>query len=98
MVMNGGPLYEFTEATSMYVECETQEEIDFYWEKLSKGGKKSRVGWLKDKFGLSWQIIPTRLEELLYDKDPERSIRVMKAMLKMNKIIIRELDDAYNGN
>lgn len=97
MVMNGGPMYEFTEAISLFIECDTQDEIDYYWETLSKGGKKGRCGWLKDKFGLSWQIIPSRLEEIWEDKDPDRSLRTMKAMLKMNKMNIKKLEAAYVG-
>jgi len=97
MALNGGPMFKFTEAISLFVKCETQSEIDNMWEKLSEGGTKSRCGWLKDKFGLSWQIIPPVLGELLGDKDPAKSQRVMQAMLKMDKIIIQDLKDAYNG-
>lgn len=97
MALNGGPMFKFTEAISLFVKCETQSEIDSLWEKLSEGGSKSRCGWLKDKFGLSWQIIPPILGELLGDKDPAKSQRVMQAMLKMDKIIIQDLKDAYNG-
>lgn len=96
MVLNGGPQFHFTEAISLFVNCETQEEVDELWEKLSEGGQKSVCGWLKDKFGLSWQIVPTILGELLYDKDPEKSKRVMEAMLKMDKISIKLLKEAYD--
>ncbi|GAL83204.1 3-demethylubiquinone-9 3-methyltransferase [Sporocytophaga myxococcoides] len=97
MALNGGPMFKFTEAISLFVKCETQSEIDSMWEKLSEGGSKGRCGWLKDKFGLSWQIIPPILGELMGDKDPAKSQRVMQAMLKMDKIIIQDLKDAYEG-
>jgi predicted 3-demethylubiquinone-9 3-methyltransferase (glyoxalase superfamily) len=92
--LNGGPQFKFTEAISLFVKAETQPEIDELWEKLSAGGEKSRCGWLKDKFGLSWQIVPPILGKLLADKDREKSQRVMKAMLKMDKIDIQSLKDA----
>lgn len=95
--LNGGPLFKFTEAFSLFVDCETQEEVDELWEKLSAGGEKSRCGWLKDKYGLSWQIIPKTLMTLLSDPDPEKSDAVMQAMLKMNKIVIEDLKKAYEG-
>src|SRR5438094_7447947 len=95
MALNGGPKFKFTEAISFFVNCETQEEVDELWEKLSDGGQKSRCGWLKDKYGLSWQIIPSALGEMLGDKDPEKSQRVMKAMLQMDKIDIKGLEQAY---
>ena len=95
MALNGGPLFTFSPAISLFVNCEKQEEVDLLWEKLSEGGKKDRCGWLKDKFGLSWQIIPTALGELLGDKDAEKSGRVMKAMLQMSKIDIGRLKQAY---
>jgi len=95
MALNGGPQFKFTEAISFFVNCETQEEVDELWEKLSDGGQKSRCGWLKDKYGLSWQIIPSALGEMLGDKDPEKSRRVMKAMLQMDKIDIRRLQEAH---
>jgi len=95
MALNGGPQFKFTEAISFFVNCETQEEVDELWEKLSAGGQKSRCGWLKDKYGLSWQIIPSALGEMLGDKDPEKSQRVMKAMLQMKKIDIQTLKQAY---
>ena len=97
MALNGGPQFRFTEAVSFFVRCETQAEIDELWEKLSAGGQKSRCGWLKDKFGLSWQIVPPVLGELLNDQDPEKAKRVMFAMLKMDKIDIQTLKDAYEG-
>ena len=95
MALNGGPQFKFTEAISFFVNCETQEEVDELWEKLSDGGQKSRCGWLKDKYGLSWQIIPSALGKMLGDKDPEKSQRVMKAMLQMDKIDIRRLQEAH---
>jgi predicted 3-demethylubiquinone-9 3-methyltransferase (glyoxalase superfamily) len=94
MGLNGGPQFSFTPAISLFVSCETQDEVDELWEKLSEGGSRDRCGWLKDKFGLSWQIIPTALGRLLADKDPVKSQRVMQAMLKMNKIDIEQLQDA----
>lgn len=94
--LNGGPLFTFTPAISFFVNCETQQEVDELWEKLSEGGKKDRCGWLKDKFGLSWQIIPTVLGKLLHDKDAEKSKRVMQAMLQMDKIEIKTLKQAYD--
>ncbi|HEY4150544.1 MAG TPA: VOC family protein [Chitinophagaceae bacterium] len=97
MVLNGGPLFKFTEAVSFVVNCKTQEEVDEYWEKLtSGGGQESQCGWLKDKYGLSWQIVPATLGELMQDKDPVKSRRVMEAMLKMKKIDIEKLRAAYN--
>ena len=95
VALNGGPQFKFTEAVSFVVNCETQDEVDKYWVKLSEGGEKSRCGWLQDKYGLSWQIVPTLLVELVQDKDAERSQRVMKAMLQMNKIDIERLQQAY---
>jgi len=95
--LNGGPQFKFTEAISLYVNCETQDEVDELWEKLSAGGgETSRCGWLKDKFGLSWQIVPTVLGKLLQDKDPKKSERVMKAMLEMDKLDIKRLQQAYD--
>jgi predicted 3-demethylubiquinone-9 3-methyltransferase (glyoxalase superfamily) len=94
MALNGGPIFRFTEAISLFVSCEDQQEVDYFWEKLSAGGQKSRCGWLKDKFGLSWQIVPTVLGELLHSKDPETSKRVMQAMLQMDKIDIEGLKKA----
>jgi predicted 3-demethylubiquinone-9 3-methyltransferase (glyoxalase superfamily) len=95
MALNGGPQFTFSPAISFFVNCETQEEVNELWEKLSEGGKKERCGWLKDKYGLSWQIIPSALGKMLGDKDPEKSQRVMKAMLKMDKIDISGLKQAY---
>ena len=95
IALNGGPQFKFTEAISFWVNCETQEEIDEMWEKLSAGGEKGRCGWLKDKYGLSWQIVPPVLGEMLGDKDPEKSKRVMMAMLQMDKIDIKTLKQAY---
>lgn len=95
MALNGGPHFKFTEAISMFVSVDTQQEVDELWEKLSAGGQKSHCGWLKDKFGLSWQIVPKALGELLGDKDPRKSQSVMKAMLQMDKIDIARLKDAY---
>jgi len=95
--LNGGPLFKFTEAISLFINCETQQEVDELWEKLSEGGQKSQCGWLKDKFGLSWQVIPTVLGKLLGDKDPMKSKRVMEAMLKMSKIETKKLMEAYEG-
>ena len=96
MALNAGPEFKFTEAISFFVSCKTQEEVDELWAKLTEGGEESRCGWLKDKYGLSWQIIPTALGEMLGDKDPEKAGRAMQAMLKMNKIIIKDLKQAYD--
>jgi len=96
VALNGGPLFKFTEAISFVVNCKTQAEIDMFWKKLSAGGKEVQCGWLKDKYGLSWQIVPTVLGELLSDKDAAKSQRVMEAMLKMVKLDIRKLKQAYN--
>jgi predicted 3-demethylubiquinone-9 3-methyltransferase (glyoxalase superfamily) len=95
IALNGGPLFKFTEAISLSVNCQSQEEVDELWEKLSEGGEKGRCGWLKDKYGLSWQINPIVLGEMLNDKDPEKSTRVMQAMLQMDKIDIGKLKEAY---
>ena len=89
--LNGGPMFKFTEAVSMIVNCETQSEVDHYWEKLSAGGQTQQGGWLKDKFGVSWQIVPAALVELICDKDLAKSQRVMQAMLQMTKIDIARL-------
>ena len=94
MALNGGPHFKFTEAISLLVNCKTQEEVDELWEKLSEGGEKGQCGWLKDKYGLSWQIVPTVLGEMLQDKDARKSERVMNALLKMNKIEIKALKQA----
>ena len=95
IALNGGPQFKFTEAISFSVDCKTQEEVDELWEKLSAGGEEGPCGWLKDKYGLSWQINPTVLGEMLSDPDPEKSQRVMKAMLQMKKIDIEGLKQAY---
>jgi len=95
VALNGGPIFKFTEAISFVVNCQTQAEVDTYWEKLSKGGAEVQCGWLKDRFGLSWQIVPTVLPELLADPDPAKSTRVMKAMLTMKKLDIGALKQAY---
>ncbi len=98
MALNGGPKFKFTEAISLYVDCQTQEEVDSLWNKLtSGGGSESMCGWLKDKYGLSWQIIPNQLIKLISDKDPAKAQRAMQAMLKMRKIDIRGLEEAVNG-
>ena len=94
--LNGGPLFKFNESISFVVHCKTQEEVDYFWEKLLAGGQKSQCGWLKDKFGLSWQVVPDILIELLGDKDSAKAQRVMQAMLQMTKIDIQKLKDAYN--
>jgi predicted 3-demethylubiquinone-9 3-methyltransferase (glyoxalase superfamily) len=91
--LNGGPLFKFTEAISLVVNCETQAELDHFWKKLSAGGEKSRCGWLKDKFGVSWQAVPSEMEEMM--KDPVKSERVMQAMLQMDKLDIKRLKQAY---
>ncbi len=96
IALNGGPQFKFTEAISFSVNCNTQKEVDEFWEKLSKGGEEGPCGWLKDKYGLSWQINPTILGDLLRDPDPRKSKRVMEAMLKMKKIDIKTLQQAYD--
>ena len=98
MALNGGPHFKFSESISLYVNCESQEEVDYYWEKLlSDGGKESQCGWLKDKYGLSWQIVPSILGRLLNVPNHEKSARVMQAMLKMIKLDIKALEEAYNN-
>ena len=97
MALNGGPTFKFTEAISLFVDCKTQAEVDELWEKLSAGGEKSQCGWLKDKFGLSWQVVPTALPKMLSDPNPVKSKRVMQAMLQMKKIDIAKLKQAYEG-
>lgn len=96
IALNGGPHFKFNEAISFSVDCKTQQEVDEYWEKLSAGGEEGPCGWLKDKYGLSWQINPTILGKMLGDPDPQKSKRVMEAMLRMKKIDIKALQDAYN--
>ena len=96
VALNGGPPFKFNEAISFVVNCKTQAEVDRFWKRLSAGGRKVQCGWLKDKFGVSWQVVPTVLGELLSDKDPARSERVMQAMLKMVKLDIKKLKQAYN--
>jgi predicted 3-demethylubiquinone-9 3-methyltransferase (glyoxalase superfamily) len=95
--LNGGPVFNFNEAISFYISCETQEEVDHLWEKLSEGGEKGQCGWLKDKYGVSWQIVPTALIEMLGDRDAEKARRVTQAMLKMGKLDIAALRRAYEG-
>ena len=96
--LNAGPQFKFNESISFLVDCKSQEEVDELWEKLTAdGGEESMCGWLKDKYGLSWQIIPTALGEMLGDSDPEKAGRVMQAMLKMQKIDVQELKNAYDG-
>lgn len=96
--LNGGPSFNFSEGISLYVDCESQSEVDGLWSKLiADGGEESMCGWLKDKFGVSWQIIPKQLGELMGDKDPEKAQRVVQAMLKMQKIIVADLQKAYDG-
>ena len=94
--LNGGPHFKFTQAISLFVNCETQQEVDELWKKLSAGGREDQCGWLQDKYGLSWQIIPTALGKMLGDKDPEKANRVMQAMLQMKKIDIKGLQQAYD--
>ncbi len=97
--LNGGPMFKFNEAISFQIGCPTQEEVDYYWEKLSEGGdeKAQQCGWLKDRYGVSWQVVPTVLPEMLNDSDYEKSRRVMEVMLHMKKIGIEELERAYDG-
>jgi predicted 3-demethylubiquinone-9 3-methyltransferase (glyoxalase superfamily) len=97
IALNGGPEFKFNEAVSFVVNCKTQAEVDRYWNKLSAGGRKIQCGWLTDKYGLSWQIVPTALGELMSSKDPVRSQRVMEAMLKMVKLDIKKLKQAHEG-
>jgi predicted 3-demethylubiquinone-9 3-methyltransferase (glyoxalase superfamily) len=97
IALNGGPHFKFTEAISLFVNCENQKEVDYFWEKLSAGGQEVECGWLKDRFGLSWQVVPTALLEMLQDKDPEKSKRTMAAMLTMKKLDVDALRKAYGG-
>ncbi len=96
IALNGGPQFAFTEAISFVIDCKSQDEVDYFWDTLSEGGSTSQCGWLKDKYGLSWQIVPTALVELLQDEDPAKANRVMQAMMQMTKIEIAELQAAYN--
>jgi predicted 3-demethylubiquinone-9 3-methyltransferase (glyoxalase superfamily) len=97
VALNGGPVFKFTEAVSFAVNCESQEEVDHFWNRLLEGGQESQCGWLKDRFGLSWQIVPTALSKLMQDPDPEKSRRMMQAMFKMKKLDIAELEKAHRG-
>ena len=99
VALNGGPVFKFNEAVSFIINCNNQSEIDYYWEKLSQGGDKQaqQCGWLKDKYGLSWQVVPRQLSEMMSDQSTERSESVMKAMLQMKKLDIKKLEEAYNG-
>lgn len=97
LALNGGPIFKFTEAVSFVVNCETQKEIDEYWKKLSAGGQEQQCGWLKDKFGLSWQIVPVQLSAMLASKDSEKTGRVMQVLMKMIKLDLEVLEKAYNG-
>ena len=96
VALNGGPIFKLTEAVSFMVNCETQQEVDYFWSKLSAGGEESHCGWLKDKYGLSWQVVPTRLFELL--NDPAKSDRVMKAVMQMKKLDISKLEEAAKND
>jgi predicted 3-demethylubiquinone-9 3-methyltransferase (glyoxalase superfamily) len=95
--INGGPEFKFDEAISLMINCETQEEIDYYWERLTEGGEESQCGWLKDRYGLSWQVVPTGMDEVFSDPDPERARRAMEALLKMRKLDIAALRSAADG-
>ena len=95
--INGGPQFQFDEAVSFQISCETQDEVDYYWERLTEGGEESQCGWLKDRYGLSWQVVPTGMEEVFSDPDPERAKRAMKAMLEMRKLDIEALRSAADG-
>ena len=97
LALNGGPHFKFTEAVSFFVRCSSQDEVDALWAKLTDGGQESQCGWLKDRFGLSWQIVPTVLLDMLADEDPEKAGRVMAAMLQMRKIDIKALEAAYRA-
>ena len=98
VAINGGPVFTFSPAISLVVNCKTQEEVDWFWDKLSEGGEKGQCGWLKDRYGVSWQIVPTLLVEMLQDKDSKKSEKVMNAMLQMDKIDIKALQQAYEEN
>ena len=92
--LNGGPNFKFTEAVSFVIDCGTQDEVDYYWDKLLEGGQPNACGWLKDKYGLSWQVVPRRLLELIQDKDKARATRAMQAMMKMVKLDLKTLEEA----
>jgi predicted 3-demethylubiquinone-9 3-methyltransferase (glyoxalase superfamily) len=96
VALNGGPHFQFTEAVSLVVNCDTQAEIDEFWEKLSAGGQESQCGWLKDKYGLSWQVVPAEIERWLSDEDPEKSARVMAAVMQMGKLDLKKIQDAFD--
>jgi predicted 3-demethylubiquinone-9 3-methyltransferase (glyoxalase superfamily) len=95
IALNGGPQFTFTEAVSLFVTCESQEEVDYFWQRLGEGGEEGPCGWLKDKYGLSWQVVPTALTDMLSDPDPAKADRVMKAMFQMKKIDVQALVDAH---
>jgi predicted 3-demethylubiquinone-9 3-methyltransferase (glyoxalase superfamily) len=95
--LNGGPIFKFTEAISLVVNCDSQKEVDYYWDRLSEGAQEVQCGWLKDKFGVSWQVVPVAFIELVQDKDPVKVDRVMKAMMKMKKLDLAALEKAYRG-
>jgi predicted 3-demethylubiquinone-9 3-methyltransferase (glyoxalase superfamily) len=97
IALNGGPHFKFSPAVSFFVSCKTQQEVDYFWGRLAEGGETQPCGWLKDRYGLSWQTIPTALAEMLYDKDPQKSQRVMKAMLQMKRIDLEGLRQAHEG-
>jgi predicted 3-demethylubiquinone-9 3-methyltransferase (glyoxalase superfamily) len=97
IALNGGSMFKFSEAISFYIDCKTQAEVDHFWNKLSQGGKKLPCGWLTDKFGIAWQVVPTILTKAIKDKNPQRSQRVMAAMLKMSKLDVAKLERAYKG-
>jgi predicted 3-demethylubiquinone-9 3-methyltransferase (glyoxalase superfamily) len=97
IALNGGPMFKFSPATSFFVTCETQEEVDYYWEMLGEGGKTNQCGWLDDKFGVTWQIVPTMLDKVLQGNEPAKANRAMQAMMKMTKLNIKQLQDAYDG-
>lgn len=95
--INGGPIFTFSEAISFVIDCKDQEEVDYYWDKLVSGGEESQCGWLKDRYGLSWQVVPRAMGEMMSDKDPKKSERVMQAMLTMKKLDVERLKQAYEG-
>ena len=97
VALNGGTKFQFNESISFVVHCKSQEEVDYYWDKLTDGGEESRCGWLKDRFGLSWQVVPTKLLQLINDKDPAKSNRVMQAMMQMTKINLATIEEAYKN-